>query len=131
MEPSVPNNLEIKIYADPKSSTPTMTLPRVPWYAGITALQAMIVGEAMHPKKFSFRVVYNSIYGAFIDSIDNVEDKGSFYWVLSIDNVESKVGASEAIIWEDAAKTSALVEWRYKDVSAGSSTQAELKSKSL
>lgn len=85
------------IYADPNSPAPTMTLPDVPWYAGITALQAMIIGEAMHPSNFSFRVVYRSIYGAFVDSIDAVidEDIPDWYWLLAIDGIDSNVGASE------------------------------------
>jgi hypothetical protein len=43
-----------KIYADPNSNAPTMTLRHVPRYAGMTALQAMNVGEAMHLWNFSF-----------------------------------------------------------------------------
>src|ERR1700742_2679131 len=90
-------------------------LPDVPWYAGITALQAMIIGEAMHASNFSFRVVYKSIYGAFIDSIDQVTDNDTpnFYWMLKVDGADPGVGASEAIIQEDASKTTAVVEWRY------------------
>jgi len=125
------NTVEIGIYATPGSTTPTMLLQNVPWYAGMTALQAMIVGEAMYASNFSFRVVYKSIYGAFIDSIDGVTDQGNFYWMLTIDGKDPGVGASEAIIPEDASKTTALIEWRYVDVTATASRQAHLKSQSL
>ena len=68
------NTVTIKIYKDPADPNPTHQLPDISWFAGITALQAMIIGEAMYEKSFSFRVVYRSIFGAFIDSIDGVDD---------------------------------------------------------
>jgi len=127
----MPNTVDINIYSDPNSTAPTLPLRGIPWYAGMTALQAMIIGEAMYSSNFSFRVVYKSIYGAFIDSIDGVTDQGNFYWMLKIDNKDPGVGASEAIIPEDASKTTALVEWRYVDVTATASKQAKLKSQPL
>jgi hypothetical protein len=127
------NTVKIDIYADPSKPNPTLSLPDVPWYAGITALQAMVIGEALHPLNFSFRVIYRSIYGAFIDSIDCLadEDKPNHYWMLYIDGDEAKVGASESILLEDASKTQIVVEWRYVDVSAGIHSQATLKAKPL
>jgi hypothetical protein len=127
------NIVKINIYADPSKPQPTLTLPDVPWYAGITALQAMVIGEAMHPSNFSFRVVYRSIYGAFIDSIDGVTDgdQPNHYWMLYVDGDESEVGASEAILQEDETITRVVVEWRYVDVSGGVHAQAALKTKSL
>jgi hypothetical protein len=127
------NIVQIKIYADPKSTSPTLTLPDVPWYAGITALQAMVIGEAMHPANFSFRVVYRSIYGAFVDSIDGVTDGDvpNFFWLLTVDGADPNVGASEAIIQEDNTKTTALVEWRYQDISTSAPKQADLKVRPL
>ncbi len=127
------NVVQIKIYADPSSSNPTMTLPDIPWYAGITALQAMIIGEAMYASNFSFRVAYRSIYGAFVDSIDNVTDNDTpnHYWLLTIDGSDPGVGASEAIIQESTTNTRALVEWRYESASRRHSKQAELKAKPL
>jgi hypothetical protein len=127
------NIVRIDIYADPSKPNPTLSLPDVPWYAGITALQAMVIGEALHPWNFSFRVVYRSIYGAFIDSIDDLADgdKPNHYWMLYIDGDEAKVGASEAILLEDVNKTQVIVEWRYLDVSVGVHSQATLKSKPL
>jgi hypothetical protein len=40
------NVVQIKIYANPNDPNPTQTLLDVPWFAGITALQAMIIGDA-------------------------------------------------------------------------------------
>jgi hypothetical protein len=123
------NVVQIKIYADPSNPNPTQTLPDVPWYAGITALQAMIIGEAMNPANFSFRVEYRSIYGAQLDSIDGVTDgsKPNCYWLLWINGRESAVGASEAILFEDLANQKALVEWRFQDVSATKPASLKLK----
>jgi hypothetical protein len=127
------NVVKINIYANAASPDPTLSLPDVPWYAGITALQAMIIGEALHSSNFSFRVIYRSIYGAFVDSIDGVtdEDQPNHYWMMYVDGEESPVGASEAILLEDDTKTHILVEWRYCDVSDAAHGQATLKSKAL
>jgi hypothetical protein len=113
------NLVKIVIYSVPNDPNP-LTLPDVPWYAGITVLQAMIIGEAMHPTNFSFRVLYRSIYGAQIDSIDCLSDgdKPNHYWLLYVNGQESQVGASEAILLEDLTNQMALVEWRYLDVTA-------------
>jgi hypothetical protein len=99
-EGGMANTVKIDIYADPSKPNPTLSLPDVPWYAGITALQAMVIGEALHPLNFSFRVIYRSIYGAFIDSIDCLadEDKPNHYWMLYIDGDEAKVGAKRVNI---------------------------------
>jgi hypothetical protein len=132
-ELTMANIVQIKIYADPNSPDPTMSLPDVPWYAGITALQAMIIGEAMHPSNFSFRVVYRSIFGAFVDSIDGVTDgdMANHFWLLAIDGLDAQVGASEAIIREDATRTAAVVEWRFKNISGLQPRQVDLKAKAL
>jgi hypothetical protein len=112
--------VQIRIYGDPNNPSPTLSLPDVPWFAGITALQAMIIAEAMNPINFVFRVEYRSIYGAQIDSIDGVtdDDTPNCYWLLWIDHNQSAVGASEAILMEDPSKTTALVEWKFTDISA-------------
>lgn len=127
------NIVKINIYADTAKPDPTLSLPDVPWYAGITVLQAMIIGEALHPSNFSFRVIYRSIYGAFIDSIDGLadEDQPNHYWMMYVDGEETQVGASEAILLEDETRTHVVVEWRYCDVSGASHNQASLKSKAL
>jgi hypothetical protein len=42
----VTNTVDIKIFKDP-ANPPTHDIPDVPWFAGITVLEAMIIGEAM------------------------------------------------------------------------------------
>src|ERR1700692_4617472 len=122
------NVVQIKIYANPTDPNPTQSLPDVPWYAGITVLQAMIIGESMNPTNFSFGVEYRSIYGAQIDSIDGTTDVATpnCYWLLWINGVESTVGASEAVLLEDLTDQKALVEWKYTDVSQAKSTSLKL-----
>jgi hypothetical protein len=97
---AVANTIKINVYADPSRPEPTLSLPDVPWYAGISALQAMVIGEALHPKNFSFRVTYKSIYGAFVDGVNDLADNkdASQYWMLYIDGEEAQVGASESIL---------------------------------
>jgi hypothetical protein len=128
------NKVTIKIYKDPTRSEPSHQLPDIPWFAGLTALQAMIVGEAMYEVSFTFRVIYRSIFGAFIDCIDGVADDPSAqrFWMLYVNGEESNVGVSEAIISEDETVTSAVIEWRYAAVSeVGNHQQVELKTKTL
>ena len=50
---------------------------------------------------FSFRAVYNSFYGVFIDQILGLADAGNNYWMLTIDGDSAKVGASTQLIVED------------------------------
>jgi hypothetical protein len=123
------NVVQIKIYPDPNNPTQIQTLPDVPWFAGITVLQAMIIGEAMNPTNFKFRVEYRSIYGAQIDSIDGTTDAATqnCYWLLFVNNNESSVGASEAILLEDLTNQTALVEWKYTDITKLQSKSATLK----
>jgi len=127
------NLVKVQIYADCQQPDPTLVLPDVPWYAGITALQAMIIGEALHSNNFSFRVIYRSAYGAFVDAIDGLADgdKPNHCWMLYINGQESDVGASEAILQEDDSTTAAIVEWRYSDISQEPHAQAGLKLKPL
>jgi hypothetical protein len=127
------NVVQIKIYANPANPNPTQSLPDVPWYASITVLQAMIIGESMNPTNFSFRVEYRSIYGAQIDSIDGTTDGATpnCYWLLWTNGVESTVGASEAILLEDLTNQTALVEWKYTDVSNLQSSSLKPKTAAL
>jgi hypothetical protein len=117
------NTITIKIYKDPTQPDPSYQLTDVPWFAGITALQAMVLGEAMYEKSF----------GAFIDSIDGVDDDlvKQKFWMLYINGQESAVGVSEAIISEDEMITAATVEWRYDDISGGDHQQVALKTKAI
>ncbi|UGY14383.1 MULTISPECIES: DUF4430 domain-containing protein [Bradyrhizobium] len=127
------NSIQIKIYAKPSDPNPTHVLPDVPWYAGITALQATIIGEAMNSTNFSFRVEYRSIYGAQIDSIDGVADGSTpnCYWLLWINGKESPVGASEAILFEDLTNQTALIEWKFQDVTVAPPASLKLKTAAL
>ncbi|MGI9074585.1 MAG: hypothetical protein ACR2JB_25445 [Bryobacteraceae bacterium] len=63
-----PNTVSITIQTS-NGSTPKQVM-NIPWFPGITVLQSMIIGQAMNPGTFSFRVLYHSFYGAFVDMID-------------------------------------------------------------
>lgn len=121
----MPNTVQIKIYKD-SANPPTHNLVDVPWFAGLTVLQAMIVGEAMYQAaNFEFAVRYRSIYGAYIFSIDGLSDgdQADHYWMLYVDGAASNYGVSESLIFEDVQKTSALLEWKYEPIGAAPHTQ--------
>jgi hypothetical protein len=106
----------------------------VPWFAGITVLQAMVIGEAMyHQANLEFRVKYRSVYGAYVDSIDGLADgdKPNHSWMLYIDGKASSYGASESLLFEDDSTTSVLIEWKYEDISAKEHQQVARRKKPL
>ena len=103
------NTVSLSVQADP-SSQPKKFVD-IPWYPGITVLQAMIIAQSMNPGAFSFRALYHSFYGAFVDEIDDVPDADPKYWLFSVNNASSPVGVSEAIVLESAAGVNAEIEW--------------------
>jgi hypothetical protein len=112
------NTIDIKIYKDP-NTVPTHDIKDVPWFAGINVLQAMVIGEAMyHSANFEFRVLYRSVFGAYIDSIDRLSDgdQPGHYWILYINGTLSSYGASETLVFEDDSTTTAQVDWKYENV---------------
>ena len=129
----MPNTIAIKIFKNP-SGTPTHDIKDVPWFAGVTVLQAMVIGEAMHhAANFEFRVKYRSVYGAYIDSIDGLSDgdQPNHYWMVFINGQMSNYGASEALVFEDDTTTTALVEWKYLDGSEAQHPQVLARTKAL
>jgi hypothetical protein len=70
------NTVSIAVFED-AAQPPTKTFTGIPWFPGMTILQAMILAQAMNVGGFEFQVEYNSIYGAFVNKIDSVEDHGS------------------------------------------------------
>lgn len=128
------NTVSISIGAG--SHSPAKRFTGIPWFPGITVLHAMIIGQAMNPpaptdpqKGFSFRAVYHSFYGAFIDEIDDVADRGANYWLFSVNNAKSVTGASEAIILEDQSGVNVEIEWVYGVPMKTASHRQQLKRK--
>ena len=111
-----PNTVSIAVYQD-ASQPATKTFRDIPWFPGMTILQAMIIAQAMNVGSFEFQVEFNSIYGAFVNKIDNLEDKGTFYWLVQLNHVPARVGVSEAIIIEDHSGQNVEIEWIYTDTS--------------
>lgn len=122
------HTVTITIRPDPNRK-PTHTIEDIPWFPGITVLEAMIIGEAMSPKRFSFRAVYASFYGAFIDQIDNLADQGGKYWMLYINAKSSNLGASEAIVLEDPFTPTIKVEWKYELLPTNQASQKSISMK--
>lgn len=105
------NTVSIKV-TDP--AKPTKTVSGIPWYPGITVLEAMVIGQELCESWFSFRVVYASFYGAFVDMIDGTEDRDPYFWMFSVDNSPSQVGVSEAILLENNTGQNVEIEWSYQ-----------------
>jgi hypothetical protein len=84
----------------------------VPWYPGLTVLQALIMADALREEPLLFRVVYGSPEGAFIDQIDGVADSDTHHWMLYVDGRLSEVGVGEAIL--RPATPTLKVEFRYQ-----------------
>jgi hypothetical protein len=111
---------------------PSRWVENIPWYAGMTVLQAMIMADAItepsgHPGAsdyqpqcdFSFRVTYSSMFGAFVDQIGGKSAQGGKYWALYYylkgeAPKPSQYGVSEALLLEDAAGQTMFVEWRFE-----------------
>jgi hypothetical protein len=70
----------------------------VPWFPGITVLEAMVIGQAMAEASFNFRVVYHSKFGAFVDLVDYDAEGAGKYWILRLNGEIAKRGPSEEII---------------------------------
>ena len=109
---SVANTISILISQDP--TQPPKQVGGISWYPGITVLQPMVIGQSMNPGSFSFRVLYHSFFGAFVDMIDDVADASPKFWMFSVSNNPSPVGVSEAIVLEDKQGENIEIEWRFE-----------------
>ena len=123
------NTISILISQD--QAQPLKQITGIPWYPGITVLQAMVIGQSMNPGSFSFRVVYHSFYGAFVDMIDDIADAAPKYWMVSVSNNPSPVGVSEAVVLEDNQGENVEIEWKFRIPQQVPNAQATRKTKAL
>jgi hypothetical protein len=121
----------ISILISQESSEAPKRLTGVPWYPGITVLQAMVIAQSMHPGSFSFRVLYHSFYGAFVDMIGGVTDADPKYWTVSVSNNPLPVGVSEAIVLEERQGENVEIEWHFGIPDADDAAQASRKTAAL
>jgi hypothetical protein len=125
------HTVSIAVFVDPNKPA-TLNVKRIPWFPGMTVLQAMIIADAMTDSAFSFRAVYASFYGAFIDKIIGTEDAGSSYWMLYVEGQSANVGASTQLIIENTKPTNVEIEWKYTNVPTSSNqTQIARKKKAF
>ena len=110
-----PNTVSIAIYEN-LQKPPSKTFAGIPWFPGMTVLEAMVIGQAMNPGNFEFQVEYNSAYGAFVNKIDGTAD--ALFWMVQLDGVDSAVGVSEAIIIESPGGQNVEIEWQYRDANS-------------
>jgi len=104
----------IAISIDKGDGTPVLSFSEIPWFPGVTALQAMIVAQAMYPDSFSFKINYHSRFGAFVESIDDVAQAGEKIWLLKVAGKTSSFGASEAIVIEEPTGMNVDIEWLFQ-----------------
>ena len=121
----------VSILISQESSESQKRVTGVPWYPGITVLQAMVIAQSMHPGSFSFRVLYHSFYGAFVDMIGGVTDADPKYWTVSVSNNPLPVGVSEAIVLEERQGENVEIEWRFGVPDADDAAQASRKTAAL
>ncbi len=88
----------------------------------------MILADALSEATFTFRAIYASLYGAFIDKIGDTADQGDSYWMLYIDGKEADAGVSESMLIEQSGQN-IEIEWKYESLPAphGAGTQLEKK----
>ncbi|HEX7841326.1 MAG TPA: hypothetical protein VF469_27800 [Kofleriaceae bacterium] len=124
------NTVTVRIGA--ADGMPAHQVINIPWYAGMRALDAMIIADAITESAghcgtpeyqpeldFSFRATFSSMYGAFVDQIAGVEGHDGMYWLLYI-YLEGQApwlsarGVSEALLIADMAGLNVVVEWLYE-----------------
>jgi hypothetical protein len=119
------NTISLSIKSD--SSSPPKVVSNIPWFPGVTVLQAMVIAQAMD-QTFSFRAVYHSFYGAFVDDIDDKIDAAPNFWMFSLNHAQSLLGVSEAIVPEDVSGVNVEIEWVFgPPASAATKQQADRK----
>jgi hypothetical protein len=87
----------------------------LPWYPGITVFDVMRIADGFANDDFTFRVVFESSHGIFVDKIWDIEDSVSDHWMLYVDGKLSDEGASETML-PAPVNDRLLVEWRYESV---------------
>lgn len=124
------NTVTVRIGA--AEGMPAHEVIHIPWYAGITALDAMIIADAATEPAgdrgtpgykpaldFSFRATFSSMHGALVDQIAGISGHDEECWMLYI-YLEGQTpqlstrGVSEALLIEDTAGLNIVVEWCYE-----------------
>jgi hypothetical protein len=113
-----PTGSTVSIQIDKGDGNPAGSFDNIPWYPGLTILQAMIIAQAMYPSAFNFKINFHSEYGAFVESIDDTAENAGKYWMLALDGKEEGFGPSEAIIVESPTGAKSTVLWTLKVPSA-------------
>src|SRR5476651_2334661 len=108
---TAPTGSTVSVRIDNGGGQPPAAFDNIPWFPGLTILQAMIVGQAMYPGAFSFRVNYHSAYGAYFESIDDGAEGNGRFWFVRLDDKPEDYGASEAIIIENPTGANSVINW--------------------
>lgn len=118
------NTVSIVIVPD-AAQPPSRRIDDIPWYPGMTVLSAMMVGDAMFADTFTFRLIYRSFYGAWVDSIDGYDDTQTQVWMLYVDGVLSDYGVSDTILRMKQAGSHIELVWKFEPVASAQAQVAK------
>jgi hypothetical protein len=108
---------QVTLVVDDGVNTPTV-YDSLPWFAGESVFQAMVLGNSLSRGKLSFTASFKNPFGILIDAIgatSNVTEK-KLAWFLYLDQDKGKrsdIGASEAIL-QNFQTYHSTVTWRYE-----------------
>lgn len=88
----------ISLAVMPTPGSPSHFFGSVPWYPGITVLDALILADAMIEDTFTFTILYGSGYGAFVQQFDQSPPPSGAYWMLYVNNILADHGVSETML---------------------------------
>jgi len=117
-KPVANSTVSITVQPDP-NQPPSTRVAGIAWQPGLTVLDAMIMGDAASPSTFTFRALFASVFGAFIDMVDGVEEHDNFYWLFYVNGEFSDLGASTKPVPGGPGAPNAEIEWKFEDVTEG------------
>ena len=94
---------------------PSRRFEALPWFPGERVLDLLVLADASAEDRFTFRAVFGSDYGVFIDQIDGVDNTDTHGWMLYVNGAIAEAGVSETLL----LKTAAEIEFRFEEAPAG------------
>lgn len=90
-------SITLRILSD-SSGTPSRTIENIPWYPGITILDAMLIADGMFADTFTFTLTYTSEYGAWLNAVDGKSNSNSEFWLFVVNGKQADEGVSSFVI---------------------------------
>lgn len=90
-------SITLRILADGTSAA-SRTIGDIPWYPGITILDALMIADGMFEDTFTFQIKYTSVFGAWMEEVDGVANASPKYWFFHVNDVPIEVGPSSLVL---------------------------------